>query len=83
MIVHYLITLQLAAAGCVRCFSILCSTTTYSFYALLHLIRMGCVPVNNGIMTGTGRLLVLLLGASWPSARALEWESLLTQMWHS
>ncbi len=79
---HYCITVQPAAAASVTCFSILiCSATWYSFSALLHLIRTGCVPPNNGIMTGTGWFLVL--SASWPSARALEWESLPSQMWHS
>ena len=71
MVVHYFITVRPAAAGCVTCFSILiCSATRYSFSALLHLIRTGCVPLNNGIMTGTGWFLVLVLSASWPSARA-------------
>lgn len=82
VVVHYFITLQPAAAGCVTCSSILiCSATRYSFSALLHLIRTDRVPPNNGIMTGTGWFLVLVLSASWPSARASEWESLLTQMW--
>lgn len=81
---HCLITLQPAAAGCMTYFPILiCSATRYSFSALLHLIRTGSVPPNNGIMTGTGWCLVLVLSASWPSARALEWDSLPTQMWHS
>lgn len=83
-VVHYFITLQPAAAGPVTCLSILiCSATRYSFSALLHLIRTSCVPPNNGIMTGTGWCLVVVLSAYWPSARALEWESLLIQTWHS
>lgn len=69
---------------CVTWFSILiCSATWYSFSAFLHLIRTGCVPPNNGIMTGTGWFLVLVLSASWLRARALQWESLLPQMWHN
>lgn len=82
MVVHYFITLQPAAAVCVTCFFILiCSATRYCFPALLHLIRTERVPPNNGIMTGTGWFLVLVLSASWPSAKALEWELLLPQMW--
>lgn len=83
MVVHYFITLKPAlAAGCMtRSTFLICSTTWYSFSALLHLIRIDRVPPNNGIMTGTGWLLLLVLSASWPSARASEWESLLTQMW--
>lgn len=79
----YLITLKHAlAAGCTTCSTFLiCSTTSYSFSALLYLIRIDPVPPNNEIMTGTGWLLLLVLSASWPSARASEWESLLTQMW--
>lgn len=83
MVVHYFIPLH-PAACCVTCSSILiCSATRYSFSALLHLIRTDCVPPNNGIMTGTHWFPVLVLSASWPSAGALEWESLLTQMWPS
>lgn len=78
MLVRYFIALQPASAGYVTCCSVLiCSDT------LLHLIRTGCVPPNNGIMIGAGCFLVLVLSASWTGARALEWESLLTQMWHS
>lgn len=86
MVVHYFITLQPAAAVCVTCFFILiCSATRYCFPALLHLIRTERVPPNNGIMTGTGWFLLLVLSASWPSAKkkakALGWELLLPQMW--
>lgn len=84
MVVHYFITLQPAAAGCVTCNSLLiCSSTRYSVSALLHLIRTGCVPPNNGIMTGTGWFLVLVLSAFWPRAISLERQLVLTQMWHS
>lgn len=53
VIVHYFITLQPAATGCVTCFSLLICSARYSFSALLHLIRTSCVPPNNGIMAGT------------------------------
>lgn len=58
LVVHYFITLKPAlAASCTTCSTFLiCSTTSYSFSALLHLIRIDPVPPNNGIMTGTGWL---------------------------